>query len=99
MSFKPILLARAKEDLLEGWRWYEDKQLGLGDKFKKEVSDAINQIRLHPEHYPQKKRPYREAVVKIFPYVIIYRILKKEELIVVSSVFHTSQNPRKKYKP
>jgi plasmid stabilization system protein ParE len=98
MSFEPILSARAHRELLEGWKWYEDKQQGLGDKFKKEVYDAIAYIILHPEHFPQRKRPYYESLIKIFPYLIIYRVLKKERFILISSIFHASQNPRKKYK-
>ena len=98
MSFKPVLLDRARHELIEAWEWYEDKQTGLGDKFTKEVYDSINHIANHPKHFPERKRPYRESVVKIFPYVIIYRILEKEKLIAISSIFHTSRNPRKKYK-
>jgi plasmid stabilization system protein ParE len=98
VSFSPVILSRARQELLESWEWYEDKQLGLGDKFSKEILDTIRDIALHPEYYPQRKRPYREAVTHTFPYVIIYRILKKEKLVVISSVFHTSRNPKRKYK-
>ena len=98
MSFAVVLLPRARQDLLEAWDWYEDKQIGLGDRFKDELYDTLHHIESHPEHYPVRKRSYREALVNIFPYLIIYRILKKDKLVVVSSIFHTSRNPRKKYK-
>jgi len=98
MSFSVILLSRAKHELLDAWEWYEDKQPGLGDRFIEETYKTIQHIQKHPEHYQQRKRLYREALTDIFPYLIIYRVLKKEETIVVSSIYHTSRNPRKKYK-
>jgi len=98
MNFKVVLLPRDRRELLEGWVWYEDKQKGLGDKFKKEVYDTINHILSYPEHYPLKTRIYREAVEMIFPYIVIYRVLKKEKMIVVLSIFNAGRNPKEKYK-
>ena len=71
MNFKLVLLLRARFELLDAWEWYEDKQTGLGDKFKKEVYSSFNQILKHPEHYPRKTGRYREALIDIFPYVLI----------------------------
>ena len=65
MSFKPVLLSRARLELIEAWEWYEDKQIGLGDKFENEVYNTIDYIVHHPEHYPTRKRSYREAGVEI----------------------------------
>jgi hypothetical protein len=42
MSFTPILSERAQLELLEAWKWYEDKQTGLGDKFKKELYGKLS---------------------------------------------------------
>ncbi len=98
MSFSVILLSRARNELLEAWEWYEDKQPGLGDRFKEEVYKVLHNIGKHPAHYQQRRRNYREALTDIFPYLIIYKVLKKEKLVVVSSIFHTSRHPGKKYK-
>ena len=98
MNFTPLFLPRARNELIEAWEWYEDKQTGLGDKFKKEVFAVIDHITAYPAHYPLKKKPYREALIDVFPYVIIYRALSKEKVIVIQSVFHARRNPRNKYK-
>ncbi len=98
MSFSVVLLARAKHELLDAWEWHEDKQAGLGDRLIEEVYKTVNNIQKNPAHYPQRKRHYREALTDVFPYLIIYRVLNKEKTIVVSSIFHCSRNPRKKYK-
>ena len=98
MNFNPLFLPRARNELIEAWEWYEDKQTGLGDKFKKAIFETINHIVSNPAHYPLKRRPYREALVDVFPYVIIYRVISKDKIIVIQSVFHASRNPKSKYK-
>ncbi len=41
---------------------------------------------------------YREVGISTFPFVIVYRIYKQRKLIRIFSVFHTNQNPGKKYR-
>jgi plasmid stabilization system protein ParE len=98
MIYNIELLLRARVELLEAWEWYEDKQVGLGDRFKEQVFKSIVTIEKYPERYPERTKNYREASVKIFPYFLIYRIRKRKKLIAVVSVFHTRRNPRKKYR-
>lgn len=98
MSYKHVLLARARNELLEAWIQYEERQTGLGDRFKNEVYKRIHEIEQHPERYPERKKFYRETMIKIFPFLIIYRIDKKEKHVIVSSIFHGKRNPKKKYR-
>ena len=98
MNYTIIFLLRASQELLEVWEWYEDRQLGLGDRFKQEVYNRIFQIEERPERYPERKRNYREISVKEFPYLIVYRINKKEKIVAIVSIFHMRRNPKKKYK-
>ena len=86
-------LPRAQKEILDTWEWYENKQPGLGDHFKQEVRDKINLIVKNPLHYPLKGK-YREAQIDIFPFLLIYKIIKDKIFIV--SVFHTSRHPKKK---
>lgn len=97
MKYSTEFLQKARFELIEAWKWYEDRQLGLGDKFKLQVDNCIRIIEQNPERYPEQKRNYREGIVKIFPYLIIYRVNKRRKIIAVISVFHTSRNPHKKY--
>ncbi len=97
MSYSIILLRRAYNELLKSWLWYEDKQEGLGDRFKELVYAGLSDIEKHPERYPVRKRPYHEARLNIFPYLIIYRVNKKNKTIIVSSIFHARRNPKRKY--
>ena len=99
MIYTNIFLLRAINELFDAWEWYEDRQIGLGDHFKTDIYKLINNIQQHPERYPNKKENYHESRLKSFPYLIIYRINKKQKKITITSIFHTSLNPSNKYKP
>lgn len=98
MIYQSIFLSKARLELLNAWSWYEDRQVGLGDRFKEEIVRCTVQIEKNPQRFPIRKLNYHEAAVNIFPYLIIYRIQKKEKQIVVVSIFHTKRSPNKKYK-
>jgi len=51
---------------------------------------------LNPETYKLEFDVYRQAVVKKFPFVIIYT--KIDSKILISAIFHTSKNPNKKFR-
>ena len=98
MSYTIVLLPRARKELLEAWDWYDSRWTGLGDRFMSEVEKRLQQIEKTPERYKERMKGFRETQVKVFPYLIIYRLQKRKKLISVSSIFHTSRNPGKKYK-
>jgi plasmid stabilization system protein ParE len=68
------------------------------DRFVNEVLKCTRQIEENPDRFPTKFKAYKEAQVKTFPFLVIYRINKKANSVRVVSVFHTARNPRKKYK-
>jgi plasmid stabilization system protein ParE len=84
----------ANLEVVEAYHYYEDLSLGLGEKFLDHLSDYLDRIIRYPKHFPQKRKPYREAFLKRFPYIIIYEITDKT--VVVYSVFHANLNPSKK---
>ena len=98
MTYKVIFSLRALHEIKDAWHWYENKVIGLGDKFKQAIFEKIHEIELDPTKELLRKPPFREAIINIFPYLIIFRIDEDEKLIFVHSIFHTSRNPRKKYK-
>ena len=98
MIYQSKLLPKARLELLESWIWYEDRQPGLGDRFKDEVYKAIHLVEQNPERYPVRKKPYREKNIDTFPYLIIYAIDQEAMSIIILSIFHAKRNPQKKYK-
>ena len=97
MTYTVDLLFKAHQEIFEGWKWYEEQQPGLGDRFEEEVFNKIDLIAANPLHYPTKKGNH-EATTDKFPFLIIYRVSEKRKSIVIISIFHTSRHPKKKYK-
>lgn len=93
-----LILKRARQEIVAAWNWYEDKQPGLGDRFLNSLEKQLHQLELFPESCPQRKRPYREASLTDFPYLVIYRYEKRKQLILVVACFHAYLDPGKKPK-
>lgn len=98
MTYRSTFLLRSIRELIEAKGWYENRLEGLGNRFINNLYKKIHEIENHPERYTSKINNFREAGIKSFPYLIIYRINKKEKKIVIVSIFHTSRNPSEKYK-
>lgn len=95
MVYKLEIWNKAKIEIIEGYTWYESKKNNLGQEFIEEVEEMFDYIKKYPEHYQIKYREkYREAVLKRFPYLVIYEIINHS--IIVYSVFPSKDNPTKK---
>ncbi len=96
MKFHIEILQTATGDLQESYDWYEKRRVGLGDQFIEEVDDYLDLISNNPYqfsvHFSEK---YRFALLKRFPFRIVYNIEEDENLVNVTAVFHTSRDPRK----
>jgi hypothetical protein len=56
----------------------------------------LNNISKQPKLYSEKYKQFRQALIKPFPYLIIFEII--EETIVVHKVIYAKKNPNKLYK-
>lgn len=92
-----ITSSKAQKEMAMSWLWYEEREEGLGDRLILAIMQKLHVIATNPELFSVKHSPYREANVAIFPFVIVYKIYKKKNLIEIISVFHTSRNPNRKY--
>ena len=86
-------------DYDDGYAWYEDRQKGLGDTFLIAINEKVKQVCDNPELFSEKsKRGFFEAVLKDFPYTVVYKIYKKEKIIVITSIHHQKKHPKSKYR-
>jgi len=94
----PLLIFKdeARDDVLKAAEWYGEKQTGLNEKFLTAIEEAIERILKHPTDGRIVYKSYREIPVKKFPYLIVYEIFLHS--IVIYMIFHTRQNPKKKFK-
>ena len=91
-----IIKPRAVEMAQEAFDWYEEQQAGLGDLFLAELENGFDKLETWPSSYAIIKKNYRQFILRTFPYAIVYEILNSD--VVIYAVFHTSRNPRKKFK-
>ena len=68
----------------------------MGDLFLDELESYYDKLEALPLAYNKIRKNFRQAVLHKFPYVIVFEIIKKE--VVIYSIFHTSRNPKKKFK-
>ena len=92
------MLDKADEEFIEAIDWYEEQQEGLAERFIKELYNLYHAILLNPIGYQKIRKGYRQAQMTVFPYVIVYSVDEKEKVISILSVFHTSRNPKSKFK-
>ncbi|MCD0487666.1 type II toxin-antitoxin system RelE/ParE family toxin [Pedobacter sp. MC2016-14] len=98
MYYRVIIASLAKDELQNSYDWYEKQKFGLGERFLLVIEQAISSISNNPEFYPVKVNAYRQYVVSKFPYVLVYELLPKDNLIYILHIFNTNQEPEKKIK-
>jgi len=96
--FNLIFHPEADKEYTEAMIWYEKQKLGLGKRFELSVDSIIKKIQTQPEFFGYSRKPFREASVILFPYTIVFKINKRKQAIYVVAVYHTSRNPKKKYR-
>ena len=94
--YKLKITDKAEAEYQEAYWFYEDKQLGLGVRYEVEIEKLIHLLLKRPHLFSRKYKHFREALVKHFPYFIVYEIII--DTVVIHSFFHTSRNPKKKHK-
>jgi len=93
MVFSLKINTSALNDLQDAIDWYEGKQLGLGKRFLTDFENALSRIQKNPYIFKLEDN-YRNALLDVFPYLVIYELNSSE--IIILGVFNTHQNPTKK---
>lgn len=83
---------RAREELRQAAVWYERQQPGLSARFLDAFNVTLSRILNDPESYAIVRADGRLAVLKSFPYGIVYRIAG--DTIYIDSIRHHSRHPR-----
>ena len=93
--YRIIISEKAEAEYNTSYWYYEKKKSGLGASYEHETDKLLKTIKENPLLFQRKYKQYREALLKKFPYFIVYEIIS--DAIVVHSFFHTSRSPLKKY--
>jgi plasmid stabilization system protein ParE len=81
-------------DIKEAYVYYEGQRMGLGQRFLDTLETYLERVQKYPEHFQIKRKPYREAFIKDFPFLIIYEL--EAPKIIVYAIFNSWKNPNKK---
>jgi len=92
MRYQLAFHNQVKSDIKDAYDWYEDKQVGLGERFMFELFTCYAKLEIHPEYYSRSGKTLRKILLSHFPYVVAFEI--KNDAVFVYAVFHTSRNPK-----
>lgn len=82
----------AEREMLEARDFYDNLVFGLGKKFISDLEYIINLLRENPLIFPVKFDSYRTVPLRKFPYSIIFRLDKDDEVIILA-VAHQKRKP------
>jgi len=95
MKFKLIISDEAKADVEHAYLYYRTKvNKKVADNFFKDFKSSLNTISRNP-YFKIWFEDFHGKLMKKYPFLIFYTIDKNAKVIVISRVFHTSQNPEK----
>jgi hypothetical protein len=84
------ILTQAKEDLLDGYLFYERQEPGIGDYFLDSLSADIDSLlRQHGCH--REFFGFHRMLARVFPFSIYYRVVGN--VIFVDDVVDQRRNP------
>jgi len=81
----------AKVELAETFEWYEVQQKGLGKRFALALDLTKKRISVFPELSSEISTGIRRAIIKGFPYGLIYSI--RLETLEIIEVAHLHREP------
>lgn len=86
--FTPI----AREELIDAQDWYEKERPGLGRRFRGAVEALVEPIAAHPCQFPVIYKNIRRALLRRFPYALMF-VVEADESLTVLACFHGSRDP------
>lgn len=72
MAKTVIFTPEAEDDAYRGYSWYESKHIGLGREFITLIDACLQSISRNPKLYQVIYKDYCRAIVRRFPFSIIY---------------------------
>ena len=85
------ILDVARDDLIEGFRFYDTKQFGLGDYFLSCLYSDIESLKIFGGMHPVAYSRFHRALSKSFPFAIYYTV--EGDVVLVRAVIDCRRNP------
>ena len=92
MSRTLIIRPEAEAEMAEAHDWYEERASGLGAEFLVSADACFKSILHNPHMYPQVYKSARKALLRRFPYQVLF--VEEKEQVTILAVFHSKRNPK-----
>lgn len=90
---RPVhLLPEAEREVEDAFWWYERQRSGLGLEFLLAFDAAVESLRRLPEVHELVALRTRKALLRRFPYLVLYAV--EAERVLITAVFHGRRDPR-----
>jgi len=89
-----IIGPRAEQDIEKARQWYEKQQIGLGDRFLQEISQAMVFLKSDADRFPLYHLRFRRILLQRFPYKIFF--ILEDERTLVFRVLHAKREHRRR---
>jgi plasmid stabilization system protein ParE len=90
--FPVIFTQRARAELIEAQDWYEKELPGLGRGFRAAVDAVVQRMSATPLQFPVVHKNVRRALLRRFPYALMF-VIEADETLTVIACFHGSRDP------
>lgn len=80
-------------DIVEAAAWFDERSIGLGNRFRRAVDARFDDIVRLPETFPPVFSNFRFARVPRFPFLVLFRA--QGDAIYIVGVFHAASDPHK----
>ncbi len=84
-------LPEAQAEFFDAAEYYENKESGLGKRFRDEVWEVCSTILQHPTLWRERLGGFRRVNCPVFPYYIAYFI--RSNAVLIAAVAHASRHP------
>jgi plasmid stabilization system protein ParE len=85
------IAAAAEQELDEAVEWYRQQQEGLQMRFLVEFRSTIARIQAQPVIYQELRPGIRRALMRRFPYSVIYEI--SDDAMLILAIAHLHRRP------
>jgi len=82
---------KVTKDLHEALQYYEDCQPGLGKVFLDAFDQAVENLTFQPFRWRKFRGKARRALLKKFPYVIVFTF--EDDIVAIYALVHAQQHP------
>ena len=87
-----IFTPRARAELIDAQDWYEHESPSLGRRFRAAVDAAVQRISAAPRQFPVIYKNVRRALLRRFPYALMF-VIEADETLAVIACFHGNRDP------